>query len=145
MNLVVLHAGGGVVEVKANDGNMPYLVMPYPRGGEVYSINGPLFDSTYRLEDPQRRVPTHEELVVEWSRVFQNEDGTRFDESEVVFAKAAIDECDPPPKIAETTEVELWIDEDPAPKKADNEMDAVKPSQDTRSQPGDKIDLLIDI
>ena len=118
------HAGGGVVEVKVSDA-MPYIVMPYPRGGEVYSINGALFDSTYRLEDPQRRVPTHKELVVEWSRVFQNEDGSLFDESEVVFAKAAIDERDPTPNITETTEVKLiWINKDPASKKADNEIDA---------------------
>ena len=71
------------------------LVMPYPGGGEVYSIKGPLFDATYALEDPQSRVPTHDELVAKWSIVLQKKEGSLHRKSEVVFAKAAGEHHDP--------------------------------------------------
>ena len=38
--------------------------MPYPNGGEIYSIKGPLFDSTYAPEGSQCRVATCEEIFV---------------------------------------------------------------------------------
>ena len=112
--------GGGLVKVEAGDA----IVMPYPAGGEVYSIRGPLFDNTYTLEDPQSRVPTHEELVVKWSSKLQHKEGSLYDESEIVFAKATVNDHQSVQKVTDesksmtkdetsgVTEVELWIRED---------------------------------
>ena len=88
---MVVVSGGGLVAVAAGDA----LVMPYPGGGEVYSIKGALFDTTYAFEDPQSRVPTHDEMVVEWTTVLQNKEGSLHRKSGVVFAKAAGDNNDP--------------------------------------------------
>ena len=79
--------GGGVAEVATGD----YVVSPYPAGGEVYSIKGPLFDSTYSLEDPKSRVPSHEEVLAEWPVALQKKEKTLHRKSEVVFAKFAGD------------------------------------------------------
>lgn len=76
---------GGIIEgVTAGD----VVVMPYPAGGEVYAIKGPLFDKTYALEDPQSRVPTHEEAVVTWSMVLRNKKGSLYRKSELVYIEA---------------------------------------------------------
>ena len=52
--------GGGIVEIAPGD----VVVMPFPDGGEVYSIKGRLFDSTYDPEDSQCRVTANEALAV---------------------------------------------------------------------------------
>ena len=45
---------GGVVKVAAGD----VVVMPYPAGGEVYTVKGPFFDSTYAFDrDVPSRAP----------------------------------------------------------------------------------------
>ena len=85
------------------------IVMPYPKGGEVYSIKAPLFDSTYVLEDPQSRVPTYEEVISEWSAVIQNKE-TIYRKSEVVFIKPAGEHNNPVQKTdapAELCTIEL--------------------------------------
>ena len=71
------------------------VVMPYPTGGEVYAIKGPLFDNTYALEDPKSRVPTHNELDAKWSVVLRNKEGSLHRKSEVVYAKATGEKYDP--------------------------------------------------
>ena len=65
------------------------IVMPYPTGGELYSIKGSLFDNTYVRDDLQSRVPTHEDILAEWSSVLQNNDGSVHRKTEVVFVKNA--------------------------------------------------------
>ena len=87
------------------------LLMPYPMGGEVYSIKAALFDKTYVLEDPQNRVPTHEELLAEWTTVFQNKEGGLHRKSEVVFIKAAGEHNDPvPTTVDDPTVIELTVE-----------------------------------
>ena len=94
--------GGGLVTVAAGD----VVVMPYPGGGEVYSIKGPLFDETYALEDPQSRVPTYEELQAEWSPMLNGE-GRLHQKSEVVYVEAAGEHHDP---VVQTTVDEHGIE-----------------------------------
>ena len=57
--------GGGLVEVSAHD----VLALPYPSGGEIYSMDTSLFSSTYQL-DPQ--LPTGEKMLAQWAEVIQN-------------------------------------------------------------------------
>ena len=100
--------GGGLVEVAAGD----IIVMPYPTGGEVYAIRGPLFDNIYALEDPQSRVPTHDELVAKWSMVLRNKEGSLHRKSEVVYAKAAgetYDQVVQKPADEESIEIEVTL------------------------------------
>ena len=100
-------AGGGLVEVGAGDN----LAMPYPGGGEIYAIKGPLFDETYALEDPQSRVPTHDELIAKWSTVLQNKEGCLHRKSGVVLAKAAGDHHGPmAQKAVDERVIELSIE-----------------------------------
>ena len=56
---------GGLVEVSAHD----VLVLPYPSGGEIYSMGASLFSSTYQL-DPQ--LPNGEKMLAQWAEVIQN-------------------------------------------------------------------------
>ena len=102
--------GGGVVsEVAAND----YIVSPFPFGGEVYSIKESLFENTYQLYNRENHIPSHAEILHKWSKVLRNEVGSIHRKSDVVFAKAVLDECDPVIETAtdstqDNVTIELW-------------------------------------
>ena len=94
-------AGGGLAEVSAND----WIVMPYPFGGEIYSIKEDAFAKTYRRHRPLQ-IPTKDELIAEWVAVLQNEAVYR--KTKVVFAKPILSDG-VIQKINDETMVELWV------------------------------------
>ena len=77
---------GGMVQVAAGD----MIVMPYPGGGEIYTINSSLFDKTYQLEE--NYTPSQEEAVAHWADLLQNEEGSLYRKEGVVFAKTTVED-----------------------------------------------------
>lgn len=68
-----------------------YLAIPYPGGGEVYSIKRAMFDGIFARQTKGTYIPPQAEVLAHWEGVLRSS-GTVFTRTAAVNAKVAVED-----------------------------------------------------